>query len=299
MKDFIVKVQSEQTFYPMTDELMGHINLIKTNVQPAQRGVRGYLSVSDKTSMKRRYILCDIIDAMAMTNTGRKILTMLPQGVQIYALSKRNKEDGDNFGESYTAEQCIVLNPNQLSVDMKVECIDTLAHEMTHIIHYNLKRRILKTSYDNLNPYDEFCLSFFDEISAHICGEKTALEYINRSDKNISIEDIMTSKMYWHWHYGDMLHQLTDYQRPLKQAKSVHTPSYYKLWRAYFDMHPELKWPDLVRCVQRGGAKMMRIIHSDMVQHKIEPHGKQLVDRYYPLLRHLRVQMSRLKEREG
>ena len=296
MKNFIVKMHEESCFYPITDELMEHIECIKKNVQPAKCCIGGYLPISDKTTFKRRKILCDVIDAMAMTNTGRQILTMIPQEIQIYALSKRNKEEGDNFGESYALEQCIVLNPNQLYVDMKVECVDTLAHEMAHIIHYNLKRKVLKSSYGKLNPYDEFCLSFFDEISAHICGEKTALEYIGQPNKPISIADIVTSKMYWHWHYGDMLHQLTDYQRPLRQAKNVHTPSYYKLWRAYFEMHPELKWPGLVRYIQRGGATMMRIIHSDMVRHKIEPHGKKLVDRYYPLLRHLRVHMSRLKE---
>ena len=295
MRDFFVKTSFDENL-PMTDELKAHIECIKKNVQLKQCCVGGYLSVSDKTTQKRHQILCDVIDLMSTTNMGRKILAMTPETVQIYALSKRSKKDGDNFGESYSVDQCIVLHPNQLHVDMRGECINCLAHEMIHIVHYNLKKQLLKTSYNNLNPYDEFCLNFFDEVSAYICGEKTASEYMNTSNKPISINDVMTSRMYWHWHYSDILCQLTDYRRPLRQAKAIHTPSYYKLWRAYFNMHPELKWPELVQYIQMGGRKMMRAIRFDMIQHKIEPNGKKLVDRYYPLLRHLRVQMSRCKE---
>lgn len=294
MKSFIVK-QSDNTFFPLSDELKSHVEQIKKNVQPKHCYIKGYSAVSEQTSLKRRQFLCQMIDFMVMTNTGRRILTMTSQSVQIFALSKRSKEEGDNFGESYCPEQCVILSPKLLCADMSGECIDTLAHEMTHLIHHNLKCKILKTTYNNLNPYDEFCLSFFDEISSHICGVKTALEYLNRPDKQISISDIMTSKMYWNWHYGDVLWQLTSYRRPLRQTQANHTPSYYKLWRAYFEMHPELKWPELVRYIQQGGKKMMRIIHSDMVRHKIEPKGKVLVDRYYPLLRHLRSQMIHCK----
>ena len=296
MKSFIVKELAEDVFIPMTVELQDHINRIKRNVQLSRRCIGGYRPVSDKTSLKRRQILCNMIDWMASTNTGRKILTMLPDTVHIYALSKCNKKDGNNFGESYGPEYCIILNPNLLYADMRGECVDTLAHEMVHLINYNLKRSVLKTTYNNLNPYDEFCLSFFDEISAHICGAKVVRECIHKPNKSISVADIMTSKMYWHWHYDDILWQLTDYRRPLRQIQTVHTPSYYKLWQAYFDMHPELKWPELVHYVQLGARKFMHPIKKDMQTHHIEPRGQKLVDRYYPLLRRLRVQMSRGKE---
>ena len=297
MKSFIVKQIADDTFFPMTDTLAEHIECIKRNIQPKQCCIGGYLAVSEKTSQKRHQILCDMIDCIASTNTGRKILTMTSETVQIYALSKRSKEDGDNFGESYGPEQCMVISPKLLCVEMYEECVDTLAHEMTHLIHDNLKRRVLKTSYNSLNPYDEFCLNFFDEVSAHICGARVASEYIHKPHKTISVADIMTSKMYWHWLYGDILWQLTDYRRPFRQTKASHTPSYYKLWRAYFEMHPELKWPELVRHVQLGARKMMKAIRYDMLSHDIEPNGKKLVDRYYPLLRHLRKQMIHGYER--
>ena len=298
MKSFIVKELSKDVFIPMTVELQDHINRIKQNVQPDSCCISGYRPVSDKTTLKRRQILCNMIDWMASTSVGRQILTMTPQTIQIFSLSKRDKRDGDNFAESYGPEHCIIINPNQLHEDMRGECVNSLVHEMTHIINYNLKRHVLKTTYNNLNPYDEFCLSFFDEVSAHIKAAQVTQACIQKPHK-ISVDDIMTSKMYWHWHYGDILVQLTDYRRPMRQAKTTHTPSYYKLWRAYFDLHPELKWPKLVHYVHLGAKKMMTAIRTDMLTHQIEPNGKQLVDRYYPLLRHLRVQMSRGKERES
>ncbi len=282
--------------FSMTPEFQKHIEIIKKNIQPSRSCIVGYLPVSDKTAEKRRQILCNMIDWMANTKTGRQILTMTASDVKIFSLSKINKKNGCNFGESYGMERCLVLSPQQLHLDLYYECLNSLAHELTHLINYDLKRYILKTAHNKLNPYDELCLSFFDEVSAVICGDKVVNETLNQPQQPICLTDIIANKMYWHWHYCNALWQLTDYRRPIRQAKTIHTPSYYKLWRAYFSTYPELQYPELVRYIHQGAGKLMRPIFEDMKRHGIEPHGKKLVDRYYPLVRHLRSQMSRDKE---
>ncbi|MBR5130341.1 MAG: hypothetical protein IKV03_03870 [Alphaproteobacteria bacterium] len=299
MRDFIVKEHGEDIFYPMTVELAEHIDAIKQNVQPDGVHVRGYLSVSEKTMLKRRRQLCDMIDWLASTNTGRKILAMTSDDVQIFALSRHDKSSGGQFGEACPLDRWIILNPKQLYPEMRGECVDTLAHEMIHMINFNLKRHVLKTTYNNLNPYDEFCLHFYDEVSASIYSSKVFRECINQLDRKISVDDIMSYQYYWDQGYNHLLYLLSDYRRPLRQAKTSHTPSYYKLWRAYFNMYPELKWPELVRYIQFGAKRIMNVIHKDMKSHGIEPRGKKLIERYYPLVRHLRIQMSGTKEREG
>lgn len=287
MYSYIAK-EYPDTFFPMTNELTKHIFHLSENLQIENYDIPDeYIPLSKPQAHRAKIHLKKLLHILSQTNTGRMILSATSPNTHImFAYSQKNEQF---LGEAFCNENLIVLNTKDKN-DIPI-ILSTLAHELTHLIHESLQNNILQKKANTLNLYDQFCLRFLDEAGADIFAYKVRREYLKKTFQPISVKYTMRDKMYWYNHYSDLLWDLSDYSKPSQQLTNKHSDEYYKILNAYYEIHPELNWPDLHRHLAVGYHKLIRPIKSDLKKRQQEPTGEKLVNRYYPLVRRLRVNM--------
>ncbi|MBR3913318.1 MAG: hypothetical protein IKJ28_03705 [Alphaproteobacteria bacterium] len=283
MYSYIAK-EYPNTFFPMTNELTKHICHLSENLK-TENLPDEYVPIPKSQIQKTKIYLKKLLHALSKTNTGRIVLSATPADTYIAVVDSKKNEP--LLGEAYLDEKLIVLNAqNKDNIPL---ILSTLTHELTHLIHNTIYQNITQT--EKLNLYDEFCLKFLDETGANIFANKVYREHLNDPSYPISVKYTMRDKMYWYHHYSDLLWELSDYSKPSHHLTTKHSESYYKILNAYYDLHPELNWSDLHRHLAVGYRKLIRPIKSDLKKKPQEPCGKELVNRYYPIVRRLRINM--------
>lgn len=293
MYSYIAK-EYPDTFFPMSNELIKHIFCLSKNLQTENHDIPDeYIPLSKLEVYRAKIHLKKLLHILSQTNTGRTILSATSLNTHImFACSQKNEQF---LGEAFYNENLIILNTK--GKDDIPDVLSTLAHELTHLIHEALQNNILKKNDNTLNLYDQFCLRFLDEAGADIFADKVRREYLKKPFQPISIKYTMRDKMYWYNHYSDLLWTLSDYSKPSQHLTTKHSETYYKILNAYYDLHPELNWPDLHRHLAVGYHQLIRPIKSDLKKQQQEPTGEKLVNRYYPLVRRLRVNMCYFYDR--
>lgn len=261
---------------------MGEVEF-REHLARLKRRIQADVFTAAKTCRQHKRLkgtLSDLIEKMTTIPAGRRLLERLPQTTAILSVPHLNGDES-TLGECIASMEVVNVFPETLLSNELGEAdkMEVLGHECFHVVHHKMQKALALQAngmFGDLNAYDIFFLDLLDEAGAFLGGEEIGMQAGGAlAPENIADFFFKQTSHYLENYFTHVLKGLR--QAGMKDIKevqtyfaTVHSPLYYQIQRAYFELHPALADANLLsrahHSFKQGGRMVTELLKVSSVE---------------------------------